>query len=160
MRDERPRDMIVPLLALPDAGPLLERVAGQGVIVRRAKPWDLGSVRGFAGTHFSARWRDEISCAWGRTPISAFVAVEDEEIVGFAGHHCAAPGVFGPTGVREDRRGRDIGAALLFRCLLDMRALGYIYAIIGAVGPASYYEKVCGALLLPAEWPSYVTTPD
>ncbi len=150
--------MIVPLLALPDSGPDLRRVAAQGIVVRRAKAWELSPVRSFAEAEFSRNWADEIACAWAQTPRSVFVAMEGEAIVGFAGHSCAHPDVFGPTGVRADRRGRGIGAALLLRCLEDLRARGYIYAIIGAVGPAEFYEKVCGALLLPAEWPSYVTT--
>jgi predicted N-acetyltransferase YhbS len=155
---ERLRDMIVPLLALPDAAPVLARAAASGVTVRRAKAWELSAVRAFIEQHFTRGWADEVTCAWGRTPLSAFLAVEGATMVGFAGYNCAHPGVFGPTGVRTDRRGCGVGAALLLRCLHDMRSIGYIYAIIGAVGPAPFYEKVCGAMLLPDEWPSYVTT--
>jgi hypothetical protein len=50
-----------------------------------------------------------------------------------------------------------VASALLLRTLADMRAVGYAYAIIGAVGPAEFYEQVCGAVLLPSAWPSYVT---
>ena len=41
------------------------------------------------------------------------------------------------------------GGALLFRCLESMREMGYAYAIIGGVGPQRYYEKVCGAFVIP-----------
>ncbi len=41
-----------------------------------------------------------------------------------------------------------IGAALLFRCLEAMWEMGYAYAIIGGVGPAEFYEKVCSAFLI------------
>jgi hypothetical protein len=30
-----------------------------------------------------------------------------------------------------------------------MLQLGYAYAIIGGVGPQRYYEKVCGAFVIP-----------
>ncbi len=30
-----------------------------------------------------------------------------------------------------------------------MAALGYAYAVIGGVGPAEFYEKVCGAFAIP-----------
>jgi len=30
-----------------------------------------------------------------------------------------------------------------------MREMGYAYAVIGGVGPAAFYEKVCGAFLIP-----------
>ena len=42
-----------------------------------------------------------------------------------------------------------LGAALLFRCLESMREMGYAYAIIGGVGPAEYYQKLCGAFVIP-----------
>ena len=70
-------------------------------------------------------------------------------IVGFAVYECSRRGYFGPTGVREDLRGRGLGAALLFRCLEAMREMGYAYAVIGGVGPQAFYEKVCGAFVIP-----------
>ena len=30
-----------------------------------------------------------------------------------------------------------------------MREMGYAYAVIGGVGPAKFYEKVCGAFFIP-----------
>jgi predicted N-acetyltransferase YhbS len=149
--------MIVPLLALPDWAPAAARAAALGVRVRRARAWEQSAVRAFVERCFTRGWADEVACAWARVPISAFLAVDEQEIVGFAAYDCAHLGVFGPTGVRPDRRGHGIGAALLLRCLHDMRARGYIYGIIGAVGPAAFYEKVCGAVPLPDHWPSYVT---
>src|SRR5579885_3074375 len=74
------RDMIVPLLALPDSGPALRRVAAQGIVVRRAKAWELSPVRSFAEAEFSRNWADEIACAWAQTPRSVFVATEGEAI--------------------------------------------------------------------------------
>jgi predicted N-acetyltransferase YhbS len=148
----------VPLLALPDPALVMRRAEQSGVVVRRARAWELSAVRSFVEGNFTRNWADEVSCAWGHLPLSAFVAEDSQGIVGFAGYNCAHPGVFGPTGVRADLRGSGIGGALLYRCLLDMKALGYIYAIIGAVDDARpFYEKACNAVALPAEWPSYVT---
>src|SRR5215212_2130135 len=110
--DQRERDMIVSLLALPDPVPVL-----------------------------------------ARAPATLFTAADGDAIVGFAAHSGNRPGIVGPLGVHPDHRWRGIGAALLYQCLLDLRAAGYVYAIIGQVGPAAFYEKTCGALLLPAEWP-------
>ena len=39
-----------------------------------------------------------------------------------------------------------IGAALLLACLSAMREEGYGYAVIGSVGPADFYKKICGAV--------------
>ncbi len=42
-----------------------------------------------------------------------------------------------------------LGTALLLLCLESMRELGYAYAVIGGVGPIEFYEKVCGAFVIP-----------
>ncbi len=78
-----------------------------------------------------------------------FLALSGEEIVGFAAYDCAFRSYFGPTGVREELRGKGIGGALLLRALEDMAAQAYKYAIIGEVEPVQFYAKVCGAAVIP-----------
>ena len=60
--------------------------------------------------------------------------------------------------MREDLRGRGLSAALLLRCLEAMAAMGYAYAIIGAVEPREFYEKVCGAFVIPDSEPGIYGT--
>lgn len=48
---------------------------------------------------------------------------------------------FGPTKVLESYQGKGIGKALLLRSLHALKDEGYIYAIIGGIGPARFYEK-------------------
>ena len=48
----------------------------------------------------------------------------------------------------EEYQGRGIGKALLLRSLHAMRDEGYQYAIIGGIGPAEFYEKCVGAVLI------------
>jgi hypothetical protein len=153
------RDMLVPLLMLPDPAPAVERARAAGVAVRRAKVWDEPALRAFiTGERFARTWAPEAAVAFTRQPAAVFLALRGEQIVGFAAYDCGNRGIFGPTGVaREERRG-GVAAALLLRTLADMRAQGYVYAIIGAVGPAEFYERVVGAVLLPSAWPSYVTS--
>ena len=64
-------------------------------------------------------------------PISCFVAVQNQQIIGFACYDATALGFFGPTGVIEESRGKGVGKALLLACMLDMKLKGYGYAIIG-----------------------------
>jgi len=143
-------DMLVRLYDLPDAEGYYRRVEGANVTIHRANPWDRSRFRTFVEEQFGGRWADEAETAFSRQPISAFVAIEGGNIVGFAVYDCTRPDYFGPTGVREDLRGRGIGAALLFRCLESMWGLGYAYAIIGGVFEArDFYEKVCGAFVIP-----------
>lgn len=139
-------DMLVRLYDLPDAAPYDARTASSGISVRRMDAWDRAPVHRFVLDHFTENWASEVELAFSTGhPITGFVAVKDGEIVGFAAYECSRRGFFGPTGVREDLRGSGAGASLLMRCLEAMREMGYGYAIIGGVGPAKFYEKVCGA---------------
>ncbi|HYM14376.1 MAG TPA: GNAT family N-acetyltransferase [Dehalococcoidia bacterium] len=146
-------DMLVRLYALPDAAPYDARAAAAGVTVRRLDAWDRAPLRRFVVDHFTENWASESELTFGGHPITGFVAVQHGRFVGFAVYEASRRDFFGPTGVREDLRGAGIGASLLFRCLESMREMGYAYAIIGGVGPADFYAKVCGATLIEASDP-------
>lgn len=142
-------DMLVRLYDLPDAHDYEDRAAAAGYAVRRAEPWDRDRMRSFATRCFGELWAVEADRAFNHSPITAFVAMEGSEIGGFAVYECTRRGYFGPTGVREDLRGKGVGAVLLFRCLTSMIEMGYAYAVIGGVGPAEFYQRVCGAFVIP-----------
>lgn len=143
-------DMLARLYDLPDASPYYRRAEEAGVAVRRAEPWERTGFRAFVEKEFWPAWADEAEISYSNLPITAFVAAQGNKIVGFASYECTRRGYFGPTGVREDLRGNGIGAALLFRCLEAMFEMGYAYAIIGGVaGAQPFYEKVCGAFVIP-----------
>jgi hypothetical protein len=148
--------MIVPLLALPDPASAIERVKQTGVQIRRARAWEVPAVQAFiVAQGFAPTWAPEMANGFARQPISVFVGERDTEIVGFAAYDCGPRGIAGPIGVAKGERTAGVAGALLLRTLTDMRAIGYVYAIIGAVGPAEFFERVCGAVLLPSAWPSY-----
>ena len=143
-------DMLVRLYDLPDASSYHRRAEAAGLRIQRAMPWDRAAACAFIEKEFSVRWADEAELAFVRQPISMFLAFREREIAGFAAYEVSTRGYFGPTGVREDLRGSGAGAALLFRCLESMRELGYAYAVIGGVFEAQpFYEKVCGAFVIP-----------
>lgn len=142
-------DMLVRLYDLPNPDEYYRRAAAAGVSIQRAEPWDRLRLRAFIEKEFGPWWSVEAELAFARQPISAFLAIHEGAVVGFAAYECTRRNYFGPTGVRPDLRGNGIGAALLFRCLESMWEMGYAYAIIGGVGPAAFYEKVCGAFVIP-----------
>lgn len=137
--------MIVNLLELPDSTELYKSVDGQGIILRRARAYERQSVANWVGEHFSPKWVSEVKVAMSRQPVTCFIATKDKKILGFACIETTAKGFYGPTGVAEAARGTGLGKALLFKSMEALRDSGYVYGVIGGVGPREFYEKVCNA---------------
>jgi ribosomal protein S18 acetylase RimI-like enzyme len=129
------------------------RLAAAGVNIRRALAPELQLVTGWIRERFGAGWASETTVGFSRQPPSVFLATRDDRLVGFAVYDAIARGFFGPTGVDEMARGGGIGRALLIATLTDMRAMGYGYAIIGAVGPSEFYVRSVGATPIPDSEP-------
>lgn len=146
-------DMLVKLYDLPPLEPALAISRAAGAEIRRALAPEKQDVLGWVGQHFSKRWVSEVDVSFARLPISCFLAVENNVLLGFGVYDTTARGFFGPTGVDEARRGAGLGKSLLLACLHDMRSVGYGYATIGGVGPADFYAKACGAVIIPDSTP-------
>lgn len=156
-------DMLVKLYNLPVLDPILEPLKKQHIEIRRAIPAEKRTVVEWVHQNFSVVWEREAEAAMENRPVTCFIAVEKpvvtappedpyiqppELLVGFACTDVAALGMFGPTGVREDYRGRGIGKALLVASLQGMLNQGYAYAQIGWIGPGEFYTKVVGAKII------------
>jgi GNAT superfamily N-acetyltransferase len=141
-------DMLVKLYDLPESRTLRERLAKAGISVRRALAPEKYKVTAWIRDNFSEGWVSETEVAFSRQPVSCFIAVKDGRITGFACHDATCRNFFGPTGVTPKARKSGIGTALLLACLEDMKQQGFGYAIIGGVGPADYYAKAVGAVLI------------
>ena len=139
-------DLLVRLYALKPNPELDARVARAGITVRRALAPELHVATDWIGKTFGAGWASETTVAFARQPPSCFLATKAGKLVGFACYDATARGFFGPTGVDEASRGAGAGHALLLACLLDMRAQGYAYGIIGGAGPVDFYIKAVGAV--------------
>jgi predicted N-acetyltransferase YhbS len=152
-------DMLVNLLRLSPEEPELSELRRGGVIVRRAEPWEQTPIREWVASHFQPAWADEISVGFARQPVTVFVALREGRLVGFAAYECTRRDFFGPTGVAESERGRGIGRALLLAALWALREMGYAYAVIGGVGPAEFYSRMVGAILIPDSSPGVYADP-
>lgn len=146
-------DYLVNLTTLAADHELDARMAREGVAIRRAIAPELELVTGWIRENFGAMWSSETAIGFARQPPSVFLATKGGRLLGFADYDTSARGFFGPTGVHESARGAGIGRALLIATLLDMRAIGYGYAIIGDVGPSAFYEKSVGATMIPDSEP-------
>lgn len=147
-------DMLVKLYTLPDKQPLIERLAQQGIVIKRGMSGDMHRAVAFAEEHFNPSWRNSCQNAFARLPSGIFLAVRDKQIIGFACYDVVVRNFFGPTGVTDACRGLGVGKALLLECLHAMRADGYAYAIIGwAEDAQAFYEHAVGATAIPDSFP-------
>jgi predicted N-acetyltransferase YhbS len=146
-------DYLVNLSLLGPDPALDARVAKAGVTIRRALAPEYELVTDWVRRKFSAGWAGETAVSMMRQPPTCFLATKAERLVGFACHESIARGFFGPTGVDEAVRGQGIGHALLLASLLDLKTMGYAYAIIGDVGPSEFYERTVGATQIPNSEP-------
>ena len=137
-------DMLVKLYEVQDDPQLMEKLRGEGILIKRAMTPDLTKITTWVKDTFGQGWADE--CTAGILIGGCWIATKDGEVIGFACHDATLPDFFGPTGVQEDMRGRGIGKALLIRCLISMKEKGYGYAIIGSAGPMDFYKKAVGAI--------------
>lgn len=146
-------DMLVKLYTLPPLEPALARQQEQGRTIRRAIGPEKRVVVEWVAETFNPAWADECDIAFSRQPIACFIALDGDQIVGFACHDATCPNFFGPTGVSDSQRGKGTGTTLLLACLHAMAAQGYAYAIIGGVGPVEFYARTVGAIEIPDSTP-------
>ena len=146
-------DMLVKLYNLPNSQAAFERLNVTGCMVRRALAPEKHKVVAWVRKTFSEAWASEAEIAFCHQPISCFIAIQKNKIVGFACHDVTCLNFFGPTGTDPAVRKSGIGTALLFACLEAMKQQGFGYAIIGGVGPAEFYSKAVGAVLIEGSSP-------
>jgi GNAT superfamily N-acetyltransferase len=87
------------------------------------------------------QWIPEVSEAFNNKPVTLFIAKHKGSIRAFSAHEVNNRGLgwFGPMGTDKSLRGQGIGGILLRKCLLDMKEMGYVKAIIPWVGPIQFY---------------------
>jgi GNAT superfamily N-acetyltransferase len=139
-------DMLVKLYGLKRDSALDGRMVSQGVVIRRVLAPELPALTSWIEPRFGAGWAAEATVATMRQPTTCFIAIKDEQLIGFACHEATAKGFFGPTGVDQAARGKGVGHALLLETLLDMHAQGYAYGVIGGAGPMEFYRRSVGAI--------------
>lgn len=141
-------DMLVKLYDLKASEKPLAALKDREVKIRRAIPPEKNYILKWIGENFSEAWVSEADIAMAAAPAKIFIAVKENELLGFACYDTTAKGFFGPTGVGENARKKGIGTALLLKSLKALREDGYAYAVIGGAGPVEYYKKSCDAQII------------
>ena len=146
-------DLIVKLYDQPDPAITIAKMAGAGIVVRRAMASEKYRVLGWVDARFGDGWAAECDIAFSRQPIACIVAVIDGNIVGFACYDATNLNFFGPIGVDPGRRRKGVGQAVLQLGLQSMANAGYAYAIIGGAGPVAFFQACAGAIPIPGSTP-------
>ncbi len=146
-------DMLVSLLSVKPCPELKAKLEEQGIVIRRAMTPDMYRIFPWIEQHSSLSAKGEAATCFSRQPVSLFIATKQADIIGYACYEATCRNFFGPTKVLEEYQGMGIGKALLIEALLDMRSIGYAYAIIGGVGPKDFYRKCAGAIEIPDSTP-------
>jgi len=137
------KDMLVHLYNLDFA----DKMPAKDVRIVRVLSPNSDKVIAFVEAHFSKGWAAEVKAAVYRSQPTCFVALHENKIVGFAAYDATAKGYFGPIGVDQTLRGKNIGKALILHTLEAMYHDGYGYAIIGSAGDnvLEFYRKTVQA---------------
>jgi ribosomal protein S18 acetylase RimI-like enzyme len=142
-------DMLVKLYDLQSNWDIISEQKIQGIEIRKPVGPEKRLIINWVEENFFDAWAGEIDIAISNKPITCFIAIKDQELIGFSCYDATALGYFGPMGIKEAFQGRGTGKALLMACLLDMKLKGYGYAIIGAVEILQFYRKAVDAMEIP-----------
>ena len=131
-----------------------ERLASEGIEVRRARPDDDSRLDAYFADHFGEDWRFEAGLAMDNDPPTLHLALKENRIIAFSAHSTQNRewGFFGPMGTAPEARGLAIGRVLLWHCLNDMRDAGHRTSVIPWVGPIAFYQRWCGARVERVFW--------
>lgn len=129
------------------------KMPAKDVIIVRALSPNSDKIITFVENNFSKGWAAEVKAALYKSQPTCFVALHENKIVGFAAYDATAKGYFGPIGVDQTLRGKNIGKALILHTLEAMYHDGYGYAIIGGAGEGvlDFYRKTVDAIVIEKE---------
>ncbi|MBD3409336.1 MAG: GNAT family N-acetyltransferase [Ignavibacteriales bacterium] len=125
----------------------------EGVVIKRAAAEDKDALLSWTTANFKG-WETEVANSFLNDPISLHVAELDGEPAAFSAYEAnnRGTGWFGPMGTQETLRGKGVGGILLKRCLADMKAIGFVRAIIPWVGPIPFYSHYADAKMSRVLW--------
>ena len=146
-------NMDVDLLSAPlDTRAAEDRLASEGIEVRRASGGDDGPLQKSLGATWQPGWIAEIVTSLRSSEAGLYVAVQGDRYVGFCCYGVNRVHEVGPIGTHPDLRRTGIGGVLLKRCLAEQRDRGVVAAELVWVGPLSYFSRAVNATIGRAFW--------
>jgi mycothiol synthase len=146
-------NMDVDLLSAPlDTRADEDRLASEGIVVRRADGDDDGPLQKSLGAIWQSDWIAEITEAMRSSDAGLYLAVRGRRYVAFCCYGVNRVHEVGPIGTDPDMRRLGIGGVLLKRCLAEQRDRGIVAAELVWVGPLSYFAGAVHATIGRAFW--------
>ena len=148
-------DLLLKLYEINDDPKIMERIAENGIKIKRVMPMNTTKVYDFIRDNFAPTWADE--CMPSIINGDCYVAVKDRELLGFFAIDTPAKGFTGPVGVLPSARRMGISRALGLVGIKAMRNKGYKYAVSGRVHPwfVNVEESLVGLMPIPGCAGSY-----
>jgi mycothiol synthase len=128
------------------------RLASEGIEVRRADADDDGPLQELLGLIRQADWIAEITQALRGSEAGLHIAVQRGRYVGFCCYGVNRAHEVGPIGTDPEMRSLGIGSVLLKRCLAEQRDRGITAAELVWVGPLSYFFRAVHATIGRVFW--------
>ncbi|CAM3288231.1 GNAT family N-acetyltransferase [Vagococcus fessus] len=141
-------DMLVNLREVKLDMVLEEELLKSNIKVIRAIAPDKKRIVEWVERNSSQYASSECEVSFSNHPISCFIAIKDNDLIGYACYNATALNFFGPTRVLDEVQGLGVGKLLLQKSLLALHHEGYEYGIIGGIGPQKFYEKVVNARVI------------
>ncbi|WP_461630982.1 GNAT family N-acetyltransferase [Labilibaculum euxinus] len=125
----------------------------ENIEVSRATKEDKDELMDFVAEEWKL-WQYELEMACKSNPIAIHIAKMNGKIKAFSAHSANNKGLpwFGPMGTHPDLRGKGMGKVLLYRCMEDLKNIGFKTAIIPWVGPIDFYSHHAGAVVERVFW--------
>ena len=100
------KDMLVKLYDLPKKCQELEDLS-KSITFRRPLAAEKSIVNKWVKKEFGDGWESEVDVSFSRKPITTYLAIEDDQILGFATYDAAYLNFLGPMGVKKIVEKRD-----------------------------------------------------
>lgn len=149
-------DMLIKLYELPENHIIDPALQKENIQIFRPLASDKDKITRFIRENFSDIWGNEFEKAISNNPVSCYVAVKDgKEVIGFSCYDASYRNFFGPIGVSDKYRGKNIGKELLLCALYAMREAGYAYGIVGwsSEKNAPFYSRCANAIEIKDSFP-------
>jgi GNAT superfamily N-acetyltransferase len=146
-------DVDLPRVRPPDAAEL-SNIEKAGVAVRRGTMEDAGALARHTAKEWFEAWARETQIALRKPTPSIFLAIANDDVIGFAAHSVFRAAHFGPLGTAPAWRRIGLGGILTRLALADMAANGHRSGQIAWVNEAAipFYSRCSNARLGRTFW--------